>query len=74
MIKVSAGLILAAFRPVPTAIGMPVGVLRRKHDYKKKKKKLRKWKNLCYLPWVNREKLLINTRFNEVCKSSSIIQ
>ena len=41
MIKVSAGLILAAFGPVPTAIGMPVGVLRRKHDYKKKKKKIK---------------------------------
>ena len=39
MIGVSAGPILAAFGPVPTAVDMPVGVLRRKHEYKKKKKK-----------------------------------
>ena len=35
----SAGLILPASGPVPTAVDLPVGVLRRKHDYKKKKKK-----------------------------------
>ena len=40
MIGVSAGPILPDFGPVPTAVDMPVGVLRRKHDYKKKKKKL----------------------------------
>ena len=39
MIGVSAGLVLPAFGPVPTAVDTPVGVLRRKHDYKKKKKK-----------------------------------
>ena len=39
MIGVSAGPILPAFGPVPTAVDMPVGVLRRKHNYKKKKKK-----------------------------------
>ena len=39
MIGVSARPILLAFGPVPTAVDMPVGVLRRKHDYKKKKKK-----------------------------------
>ena len=39
MIGVSAGLVLPAFGPVPTAVDIPVGVLRRKHDYKKKKKK-----------------------------------
>ena len=39
MIGVSAGPILPAFGPVPTAVDMPVGVLRRKHDYQKKKKK-----------------------------------
>ena len=35
----SAGPILPAFGPVPTAVDIPVAVLRRKHDYKKKKKK-----------------------------------
>ena len=35
----SAGPILPAFGPVPTAVDMPIGVLKRKHDYKKKKKK-----------------------------------
>ena len=39
MIGVSAGPILPDFGPVPTAVDMPVGVLRRKHDYKKKKNK-----------------------------------
>ena len=39
MIGVSAGPILPAFGQVPTAVDMPVGVLRRKHNYKKKKKK-----------------------------------
>ena len=39
MIGVSAGPILPAFGPVPTAVDMPVGVLRRKPDCKKKKKK-----------------------------------
>ena len=38
MIGVSARPILLAFGPVPTAVDMPVGVLRRKHDYLKKKK------------------------------------
>ena len=39
MIGVSAGPILPAFGQVPTAVDMPVGVLSRKHNYKKKKKK-----------------------------------
>ena len=39
MIGVSAGPILTAFGQVPTAVAMPVGILSRKHDYKKKKKK-----------------------------------
>ena len=39
MIRVSAGPIQLAFALVPTAVDMPVGVLRRKHDYEKKTKK-----------------------------------
>ena len=39
MIGVSERPMLPAFGPVPTAVDMPVDVLRRKHDYKKKKKK-----------------------------------
>ena len=39
MIGVSARPMLPAFGPVPTAVDMPVGVLRGKHDYKKKIKK-----------------------------------
>ena len=41
MIGVSERPMLPAFGPVPTAVDMPVGVLRGKHDYKKKKKKKR---------------------------------
>ena len=40
MIGVSAGQILVAFGPVHMAVDMPVRILRRKHDYKKKKKKM----------------------------------